>query len=204
VLVAGLTGGIGSGKSTLAQMLADRGAEVIDADGLGRSALEPGQPAWHSVVDQFGDEILAPGGMEIDRKHLARIVFGDRDKLAALNAIVHPVIMGRIADTLEALSGTDEVVILDAALIVEIGLASHLDVMIVVTAPPERRKKWLTEERGMTLEDVEARMRSQMQTDVLLSRADLVVRNEGTLDDLESEADRVWKELDFRRAGTTH
>lgn len=202
MLVAGLTGGIGSGKSTFAAMLEARGAEVIDADGLGRAALQPGEPAWHSVVDQFGDEILSAGSMEVDRKHLARLVFGDRDKLAALNAIVHPVILGRIADTLEALSGTDEIVILDAALIVEIGLDSHLDLMIVVTAPPEARKKWLTRERGMTLKDVEARMGSQMQSDVLLSRADLVVRNDGTLEELESEADRVWKELDSRRAGT--
>lgn len=204
MLVAGLTGGIGSGKSTFAAMLEERGAEVIDADALGRAALEPGQPAWHSAVDQFGNEILSAGSMEIDRKHLARIVFGDRDKLAALNAIVHPVIMGRIADTLEALSGTDEIVILDAALIVELGLDPHLDLMIVVTADSERRKKWLTGSRGMTLEDVEARMQAQAQTDVLLSRADLVVRNDGTLEDLQAEADRVWKELLGRRAGTDH
>lgn len=204
MLVAGLTGGIGSGKSTFAAMLAERGAEVIDADGLGRAALHPGEPAWHSVVDQFGDEILAPGGMEVDRKHLARIVFGDQGKLAALNAIVHPVIMGRIADTLEALQGTDEIVVLDAALIVELGLDAHLDVMIVVAADPERRRKWLTETRGMSLEDVEGRMRSQMQAEILLSRADLVVKNDGSLADLEREADRVWKELDSRRAGTGH
>ena len=204
MLVAGLTGGIGSGKSTFAEMLHARGAEVIDADGLGRAALEPGEPAWHSVVDQFGDEILSAGSMEVDRKHLARLVFGDRDKLAALNAIVHPVIMGRIADTLEALSGTDEIVILDAALIVEIGLDSHLDLMIVVTADPEKRRKRLVEARGMTREDVDRRIEAQMKTEVLLSRADLIVRNDGTLGELEAEADRVWNELLSRRAGTSH
>lgn len=203
MLVAGLTGGIGSGKSTFAAMLEARGAEVIDADGLGRAALEPGEPAWHSVVDQFGDEILSAGSMEVDRKHLARIAFGDRDKLAALNAIVHPVIMGRIADTLEALQGTDEIVVLDAALIVELGLDSHLDLMIVVTADAERRKERLTHARGMSLEDVEGRMKAQMQPDVLLSRADLVVRNNGTLAELELEADRVWDELVQRRAGSS-
>src|SRR5918998_380572 len=74
VLVVGLTGGIGSGKSTFAALLAERGAQVIDADQYGRDALRPGQPAWHSVVDQFGEEILAAGSLEIDRRRLADVV----------------------------------------------------------------------------------------------------------------------------------
>src|SRR5918992_2352219 len=98
MLVVGLTGGIGAGKSTLAALLAEEGARVIDADALGREALQPGRPAWHSVVAQFGDEILAANSMDIDRKRLAAVVFGDPRKLAALNAIVHPVIFKGIAD----------------------------------------------------------------------------------------------------------
>src|SRR5688572_14864126 len=128
MLVAGLTGGIGSGKSTFAALLAERGAQVIDADQIGRDILRPGEPAWHSVVDQFGDEILSPGTMNIDRKQLAGIVFSDPGKLAALNAITHPAIVARIADDLERLRNTDEVVILDAALIVELGLTDTVDV----------------------------------------------------------------------------
>src|ERR687884_2222146 len=117
MLVAGLTGGIGSGKSTFAALLAERGAQVVDADALGRLALRPGQPAWHSVVDQFGEEVLTPHTMQIDRKLVADIVFNDRDKLAALNAIVHPVILKGIADDLERLRETDAIVVLDAALV---------------------------------------------------------------------------------------
>jgi len=100
MLLVGLTGGIGSGKSTFAALLAERGAQIIDADLLGREALKPGEPAWHSVVDQFGDDVLVPGTMDIDRKRLAAIVFGNQASLAALNAIVHPVIMAEIADRL--------------------------------------------------------------------------------------------------------
>ena len=199
MLVAGLTGGIGSGKSTFARLLQERGAEIIDADALGRSALDPGKPAWHSAVDQFGDEILAAASLDIDRKRLAAIVFNDPKKLAALNAIVHPVITRGIADTLEALSGTDEIVILDAALIVELGLDQGLDALIVVTAPEKDRRKRLRGSRSMSDEDITARMLAQSSEEDLVARADIVVRNDGTEEALAREADRVWGELVQRR-----
>src|SRR5918992_2731597 len=132
MLVVGLTGGIGTGKSAFAALLAERGAQVIDADLLGRDALRPGLPAWKSVVGQFGDEVLSANSMEIDRKRLAAIVFADRMKLAALNAIVHPVIFKGVADELQRLRHTDEIVVLDAALIIETGLESTCDAIIVV------------------------------------------------------------------------
>jgi len=194
MLTVGLTGGIGSGKSTFAGLLARRGAQVVDADAIGRTALEPGQQAWHSVVDTFGDEILAPG-MKIDRARLAEIVFANPKALAALNAIVHPVIVSRIAETLEMLRGTDEIVIIDAALIVEIGLSDALDVLVVIDAPEEVRRKRLADERQMSIEDINARMRAQTDSAELLGRADIVVRNNGSLDDLDREAQRVWEEL---------
>jgi dephospho-CoA kinase len=190
-----LTGGIGAGKSTLASLLAERGAQVIDADHLGREALRPGQRAWHSVVDQFGDEILVPGTMEVDRKRLAAIVFADPKKLAALNAIVHPVIMKGIADQLELLRRTDAVVILDAALIVELGLADSLDVVIVVLSNQPERRERLLRTRGMSYEESGARMANQASEDDLINRADILVRNNGSFEALASEADRVWNEL---------
>ncbi len=201
MLVVGVTGGIGSGKSTFARMLEEHGAEVIDADELGRRALDPGSSAWHSVVDQFGDEILVPGTMDVDRKRLAGIVFNDREKLAALNAIVHPVILKGIADLLETLAGTDEVVVLDAALIVEMGIVDSVDVLIVVTADEDVRKKRLKTDRQMTEAQIEERMRSQAGEGDLLARADIVVRNSSTRDDLEKEAGRVWAHLLERKSG---
>ena len=198
MLVVGLTGAIGSGKTTFAALLVERGAQVIEADVLGRDALRPGRPAWHSVVDQFGEELLAPATMEIDRRRLADMVFTDPAKLAALNAIVHPVIFRAIADELEKLRRTDEVVILDAALILETGLRDVIEVLVVVVAPQHVREQRLVGQRGLSLEDVRNRMAVQQRPEELIERADIVVNNHGTLDDLAGEADRVWKELQER------
>jgi dephospho-CoA kinase len=199
MFVVGLTGGIGTGKSTLAALLAERGAQVIDADLIGRYALKPGRPAWHSVVDQFGDEILAANTMEIDRKRLAAIVFNDTLKLAALNAIVHPVIFKAVADELDRLRATDAIVVLDAALIIETGLDDVCDALLVVDSSDETRVARLRRLRGMSVADARARMGAQAERTRLLDRADIVVKNDGTLEDLAAEADRVWRELVMRR-----
>ena len=198
MLVVALTGGIGSGKSTFAALLAERGAQVIDADLLGRDALKPGEPAWHSVAATFGDEILVGHTMEIDRKKLAGIVFNDNEKLTALNAIVHPVILKAIADRLESLQNTKDVVILDAALIVEMGLADTVDLVVVVTSDVDARRRRLAELRGMAHDDIMARISSQASEEELVAKADFVVRNNGDLFDLAKEADRVWAELNRR------
>lgn len=195
MLVVGLTGGIGAGKTTFAALLAEHGAQVIDADQLGRDALRPGTDAWHSVVSQFGQDVLAAETMEIDRKVLAEIVFTDPNRLAALNAIVHPVILDRVGEELDRLRTTDAVVVLDAALIVDTGLRDVCDVLIVVRAGEDERKKRMTGSRDMTSADIAARMRSQSPPGDLAATADIVVDNEGSLADLKSEAERVWSEL---------
>jgi dephospho-CoA kinase len=199
MLVVGLTGGIGTGKSTFAALLAERGAQVIDADLLGRDALATGRPAWKAVVGQFGDEILAANTLEIDRKRLASIVFSDTKELAALNAIVHPVIFKAVADELERLRNTDEIVILDAALILETGLDKSCDVLIVVDSKDDDRISRLQKDRGMSFADVRAVMGAQADRIRLLHAADVVVSNDGSLDDLAREAERVWKHLVARR-----
>ena len=198
MFTVGLTGGIGSGKSTFAALLAERGAQVIDADQLGRDALRPGRRAWQEAVDSFGDEVLVPGTMEIDRQRLANIVFSDKNKLAALNAITHPVIARGIADHMERLARTDSIVVIDAALIVELGLDKALDCLIVVTAGEESRKSRLVASRKMDPRDVQSRMASQTKQEELMEKADVVVPNDGSMGDLVKEADRVWAELQKR------
>ena len=195
MLVAGLTGGIGTGKSTFAVLLAERGAHVIDADELGRDALKPGEPAWAAAVGQFGDEILVAGSMDIDRKRLADIVFDDRAARVALNEIVHPVILSGIADALEALADSDAIVVIDAALIVDLGLDSSLDVLIVVTADKQLRAARVAAHRGMSDAEFAARVAAQVDEGDLIAKADIVVKNNGDLGTLAKEADRVWNEL---------
>lgn len=199
MLVVGVTGGIGSGKSTFAALLLERGARLIDADELGRAALTPGRAAWHSVIDQFGREVVDGETLQIDRHRLAAIVFNDPAKLAALNAIVHPVIWGAIADELELLAEGDEIVVVDAALVVGSPLEDACDLLVVVDAPSEVRLRRVLDARGTTEADVRARMASQAEPERLLDRADIVVRNDGALEDLAAHADRVWKELEARR-----
>lgn len=200
MFTVGLTGGIGSGKSTFAALLAERGAQVIDADQLGRDALRPGEEAWHAVVATFGDDVLVEGTMDIDRKALADRVFRDPHKLAALNAITHPVIAAGIADSLERLSHTDEIVVIDAALIVELGLDKAVDALIVVDADQKVREQRLVRSRGMRPEDFLARVGAQAGSADLLRKADVVVQNSGTIEDLVAEADRVWADLQERAA----
>jgi dephospho-CoA kinase len=196
--VVGLTGGIGSGKSTLAALLVERGAQVIDADELGRDALRPGEPAWHSTVDTFGREILSAGSMTIDRARLADIVFADTKKLAALNAIIHPIIFSGIADELDRLRPTDAIVILDAALLLETGLDAGMDCIVAVTTHRDLRSDRLRRDRGMTVSDIQARMGAQKPPEELEARADIVVTNDGDIEALAREADRVWAELERR------
>ena len=195
MLVVGLTGGIGAGKSTFAALLMEQGAHVIDADQLGRDALKPGEPAWHSVVSSFGEEILSAGSMDIDRKRLASLVFESRDHLATLNAIVHPRIMSAIADDLDRLRETDAIVVLDAALIVELGMADSVDVLIAVVADRAARAERLRRDRGMSATDIEARMRAQIDESELVEKADIVVRNDGDPSQLVAETERVWARL---------
>lgn len=132
--------------------------------------------------------------MNIDRQRLADIVFKDKQKLAALNAIVHPVIMSAIADGLERLRNTDDVVVLDAALLVELGVVSAVDAVVVVTTSDDVRKKRLRR-RGMGTLDIDARIAAQADTRTLIDKADIVVTNDGTPEDLAREADRVWEEI---------
>jgi len=195
MFVVGLTGGIGTGKSTFAALLLERGAQVIDADALGRDALRPGAPAWHSVVDQFGNEVVVQPSMEIDRKRLAELVFNNPEALKALNAIVHPLIFKAVADELERLKSSAEIVVLDAALIVETALADVCHVVIVMESTDEERVRRLQRDRGMSLTDIRARMTSQSDPGVLLRKADIVVNNAGTPEVLAFEADRVWQQL---------
>jgi len=200
MLLVGLTGGIGSGKTTFAALLAERGAQVIDADVLGHDALKPGRPSWNSIVDQFGDEILVPGSMTIDRKRLGEIVFADDQKRAALNAIVHPEIFRRMADAIDLLRNTDSIVVIDAALVFETGLADSCDVIIVVVSDKDVRAGRLSRSRGMTIDQITARMASQADPAQLVEKAEIVVNNDGYLEDLAREAERVWGELERRNA----
>jgi dephospho-CoA kinase len=198
VLLVGLTGGIGSGKSTVSALLAERGAEIIDADRIAREVVLPGTPAWCKIRDHFGPEVLLADGY-IDRAALAGKVFADPAKLALLNQITHPEIFARIADRLEELHGRDVVVVLDAALLLETGLAQRVDMVLVTHSPKELRVERLAV-RGLGSQQTKARMASQLSEDERIAHADLVIDNSGSLEDLVEQVDDAWRELRRRLA----
>jgi dephospho-CoA kinase len=198
VLLVGLTGGIGSGKSTVSAMLAERGAEIIDADHIAREVVMPCTPAWCKIRDHFGPGVLYPDG-SIDRQALADIVFGDPAKLALLNEITHPAIFQRIAERLEAAHGRDVIVVLDAALLIETGLAQRVDVLLVTHSPKEVQVERLAA-KGVATPQAKARIAAQLAPEERLARADLAVDNTGSLEDLSRQVDDVWKELERRLA----
>jgi dephospho-CoA kinase len=200
MLLVGLTGGIASGKSTVSAMLAERGAEVIDADHIARQVVMPGTPAWCKLRDHFGPGVLHPDG-QLDRQALADIVFADKSKLALLNEITHPAIFARIADRLEAHHDQDVVVVLDAALLIEAGLADGVDVVIVVHSPREIQVDRLAA-KGVGSQDARNRIASQLEPEKRLARADIVIDNSGSLEDLGRLVDKLWEELQARLAAS--
>ena len=187
----GLTGGIGSGKSSVSARLVSRGAVLIDADAIVREVQAPGEPVFVAMVERFGPGIVAPDGT-LDRQAVADLVFTDAAALADLNAIVHPAVSAEIADRLAAEVGTDHVVVLDVPLLVESG-RSDLTALLVVDVDPEVALDRLVEHRGFREDDVRARMARQASREDRLARADRVIDNSGTPDDLDAQVDDVWE-----------
>jgi len=198
VLTVGLTGGIGAGKSEVSRLLVSYGAVLIDADRIAREVVEPGTPGLAAVVAEFGDGILTAEGA-LDRPALGAVVFGDPERLAALNAIVHPLVGARSAE-LEALAGPDDVVVHDVPLLTENGLAPRYDLVVVVDAAPETQLDRLVRLRGMTEVEARARMAAQATRAQRRAVADLVIDNDGPLEALEPQVRKVWEELKQRAA----
>jgi dephospho-CoA kinase len=164
MLRLGLTGGIASGKSAVAAMLRDLGFSVLDADSLAHKLIEPGQPAYDEVLQEFGPSIADAGG-RIDRAKLAAIVFGDRAKLDRLNTIVHPRVAEVISRQFEEWQrqGTRDVAFVEAALIIEAGIHKTLDGLVVAWCEPEQQFERL---RARGLSEGEARRRIAAQLPV--------------------------------------
>ncbi|MFE5616334.1 dephospho-CoA kinase [Streptomyces sp. NPDC056524] len=201
MLKVGLTGGIGAGKSEVSRLLVSYGAVLIDADKIAREVVEPGTPGLAAVVEAFGAEILTGEG-GLDRPKLGSIVFADPDRLATLNAIVHPLVGARSAE-LETAAGPDDVVVHDVPLLTENGLAPLYDLVVVVDASPETQLDRLVRLRGMAESEARARMAAQATRAQRRAIAGLVIDNDGPLDALEPQVRKVWDELTRRAAGGT-
>jgi dephospho-CoA kinase len=191
----GLTGGIGSGKSAVSALFVERGAVLVDADVNARAVVAKGTPGLAAVVAQFGPEILRPDG-ELDREALGRIVFADPDQLAALNAIVHPLVGEESARQIAAAEASGAPVLIhDVPLLVENNLQDVYDAVVVVAADPPTQFDRLTRLRGMTPEDAQARIDAQAPLEDKIAAATYVITNDGPIDQLAPQVDRVWRAL---------
>ena len=193
VYQVGLTGGIASGKSTVSSMLAEKGAVIIDADLVAREVVEPGTIGLEKIVEKFGKEVLLSDGT-LDRPALADIVFQDAEANMALRAITYPEIGRTIAEGVQANLDTDNIVILDAAMLVESGWQG-LGTLIVVAAAAEVQIERMTRDREMTEKEATARLSSQAPLSEKLAKADIVIWNNNDLDILRQRVDEVWEEL---------
>ena len=194
MLVIGLTGGIGTGKTEVSRILADLGAEIINADALGHQAYEPQTETWRQVVEAFGEGILSETG-EVDRRKLGPIVFADERALKRLNAIVHPRIRQMIVERIDDLGAKGlGAAVVEAALFIEAGWTPLADEMWVTSAPEETVIERLRARTGLDENAIRARIDSQMPQQERLKHADVIVENDGSLETLRGRVKRLWHE----------
>lgn len=194
MLVLGVTGGIGAGKSTVARLLAERGARVLDADEIVRE-LYAGGELPRRIAARFGPGVLAADG-SVDRATLARVAFADHAARRDLEALVHPEVRRRVETELRAWrrEGFAGVAVVDAALLVEATPPYPLDALLVVSAPEDVRVARL-EARGVTRAEARRRMSAQISDEARAARADVVIVNDGSLEELARRVDAALREL---------
>ena len=194
--IIGLTGGIGSGKSTVARRFAELGASVYSADAIARLALEPGTSCYQKAIAAFGDSILSPDG-RIDRKALAKIVFSDEQKRKLLNEIIHPYVIEQLFSRAEAeLSNTSgALVIFDIPLLFESGLDARMDRTVTVACEEAERVRRIVRRDRVTPEHALLRIRAQLPEEEKRRRADYVLENNGSLNDLLRQVDALYETL---------
>jgi dephospho-CoA kinase len=193
--VIGLTGGIASGKSLVSQQLTELGAAVIDADKLGHETYRRGTDTYRAVVNAFGEDVVGADG-EIDRKALGGKVFGDPEVRQRLEAIVWPAIR-RLADERLAelrAAGTD-VAVLEAAVLIEADWIPLVDEVWLVTVSPETARQRLMARNGLSAEQAEARLRAQLTNEKRRPYAQVVIENDGSLEELRRAVDEAWSKL---------
>lgn len=188
-----LTGGIASGKSTISGFLAAKGAVVVDADAIVREVQAPGTPVLDGIAAEFGPEVLRADG-SLDRAALGARVFGHPDRLAALNALVHPAVRAESVRRFRAALDADPeaVVVYDVPLLAEARAGDEWDLIVVAHAPAAVRVRRLVETRGMSEDDARARIASQVSDDERLALADVVIDTAADLDATRRQVDELW------------
>ena len=191
-LLIGLTGNIGTGKSTVAGMLAELGADVIDADKVAHEVMRAGTPAHTAIVETFGSQVLTPDG-EVDRQRLGALVFANSEALAQLEAIVHPATIEIINQRINTTSA--DVVVVEAIKLIEAGIAAACDSIWVTTCRPEQQIARIMSARGLSRAEAEQRVAAQPSQQEKIARADVIIDNSDSLSQTREEVERAWEQL---------
>jgi len=196
MLKVGLTGGIATGKSHVTGLLRELGCAVMDADVVAHQVIEPGQPAYQEIVNEFGPEVLSDSGA-IDRARLGAIVFADSSRLKRLNAIVHPRVMEAQERWLAEVAARNPqaIAVVDAALLIEAGAYRRFDKVVVVFCEPELQLERLVKRNRLTREAAVARMAAQMPTEEKLRYADYAINTSGGFEDTRRQVQELYHEL---------
>jgi dephospho-CoA kinase len=208
MLKLGLTGGIACGKTVVGEMFVALGAYLIQADRISHELMRPGEPVYHEVVRHFGHEILNPDAT-VNRARLAELAFGvdahNKSRVEELNRIVHPEVVRRQDEWMQEIGRCDPhaIAIVEAALILEAGAASHFDRLIVVACTEEQRISRFATRQKITLEaakkEVTRRMAAQLPEEQKMKAANFVIDNSGSLEHTSDQVQQVWRQL---QAGT--
>jgi len=196
MLIIGLTGGFGTGKSYVAGIFRSLGAKVIDADLLAHDSIKRGSSAYKKVVALFGPSVLK-SGREIDRPKLGRLVFGDKRLLKRLDEIIHPEVISEIKKKLRQTSKGD-VVVIDAPLLIEAGLAGMVDELVVVACSKSEQIRRCMRKFGVDKKEVLKRVKSQISLTKKIKMADYVVNNNGPKAETREAAKKIWRQIVWR------
>ncbi|QWU17863.1 dephospho-CoA kinase [Paenibacillus sophorae] len=195
-MIMGLTGGIASGKSTVSAILIEKGARLVDADAIAREVMLPGHEVLAAVTEYFGEGILLPDGT-LNRTKLGDIVFHDPEALKALNGLTHPAIRRETRKRMQAMEREtpERLIIVDIPLLFESGQEDMFERILVVYAPREVQLERLKSRNGLTQDQAEARLNSQMDIELKRSKADYIIDNSGDLADTERQIAVLWDRL---------
>lgn len=200
-IIVGVTGGVASGKSTVSRLLAKKGAFTIDLDEIGHELLKRGSPVMDELLESFGRGILDASG-NVSRQKLGAIVFSDDAARERLNAIIHPPIVQRSQSEARQLAAEDPncVVVIDVPLLIEGGRQELVDVIVIVTTSPENQLQRLLERsvevgRPLNREEAQTRISAQIPLSEKVKFAHFVIDNNGPIEELSHQVDRLWIEL---------
>jgi dephospho-CoA kinase len=197
-LILGVTGNTASGKSLVAQLFREKGCALIDADKIAHGLYASNPSLVRQITLEFGEDVLHPDG-SLNRKRLGQRVFGDPLALAALNRLVHPHLLIELREQILTTLKVMNNVVVDAALIVEWGIQREFDHLVMVTSPAPQRLIRLMERDGLSRDEAEARIRSQMPEEEMRKSAEFVIENDGDEEGLRGKVDAVWADIVARQ-----